>query len=65
MVRKGYQRLREEALKRLEVSREGKPKARKGRSRQRPPHERKGWPGSPRQDAREYRTNRKAGRNHG
>ena len=54
MAHKNYQRLREEAQERYEVSREGKPKARKGRSRQRP------WPGSSRQDTRQLRTtNRK------
>lgn len=36
MAGKGYRLLREEALWRRETSRQGKPKARKGRSRQRP-----------------------------
>ena len=36
MTRKNYQLLREEAQERLEVSREGKPEARWGRSRQQP-----------------------------
>ena len=36
MARKGYERLREEAEERYEASREGKPEARRGRSRQRP-----------------------------
>ncbi len=56
MAHKNRQRLQEEARERYEASLEGKPKARRGRSRQRPPREHKGWPGSPRQDAREYRS---------
>ncbi len=55
MTHKPYQLLQEEAHRRYEASLEGKPKPRRGRSRQRAPHEHKGW--QPRQDAREHRTN--------
>ncbi len=52
MTYKNYQRLQEEARERYEASLEGKPKARRGRSRQRD----LSWPGFPRRDAREYRS---------
>ncbi len=52
MPHKNHQRLQEEARERYEASLEGKPKARRGRSRQR----NLAWPGSPRQDAQEYRS---------
>ncbi len=52
MPHKNYQRLREEARERREASLEGKPKVRRGRSRQRALPR----PGFPRRDAREYRS---------
>lgn len=39
MTYENHQRLQADALGRQEVSRQGKPKARRGRSRQRPPGE--------------------------
>ena len=46
MPHKSHQHLREEAQERLEVSREGKPSALRGRSRQRAPYGKAERPGA-------------------